>query len=480
MPNSTDAQSLSVKRAEVEFHNFASLGEPERAIATYTDENIRRGDILRNHMGFLSGLTPFLEIGANAGHTSYMLANEFNAEGFALDISADALRHGIALMDRWQISRAPVRVAGDATNLPFRDNSMRFVMACQMLSQFMNIESVFLEVKRVLMPGGVFLFTEEPLRRLLSLRLYRCPYQNRMKPWERKLFDWGLLGYLVRDVIGAEQEESFGIRQNHTMYLNDWHTLVTRHFAAHEYTMFVPERGWGERVMKRLATKLDPYGSEWRAARLLGGTLAAFCKKAGEAPAEAPMSAAFESYLRCPDCHAGLRRDAADTLRCEKCSYAAANEGAVYNLLGSTMRAELYPGDRGDAIDFSLPDHGKRLLDGWYEEEGIFGNRYRWIGAKATARIERVRPGAQRLRLRGHAHEDAFQQGQPVRVDLVVNGARVIAQTIERPGLFIVEADIDDAPEYLVEIHGSPTYQVTGDDRTFSVNISMIKLVPRD
>ena len=100
-------------------------------------------------------------------------------------------------------------------------------MACQMLSQFMNIESVFLEVKRVLAPGGVFLFTEEPLRRLLSLRIYRAPYQDRMKPWERKLFDWGLLGYLARDVIGAEQEESFGIRQNHKMYLADWHRLIT-------------------------------------------------------------------------------------------------------------------------------------------------------------------------------------------------------------------------------------------------------------
>ena len=35
----------------------------------------------------------------------------------------------------------------------------------------------------------------------------------------------GLLGYLVRDVIGAHQEESFGIRQNHTMGLKEWHEL---------------------------------------------------------------------------------------------------------------------------------------------------------------------------------------------------------------------------------------------------------------
>jgi len=266
-----ESQSLSVKRAQVEFHNFASLGEPERAMAAYLEENARRGAIIREHREFIGEMSPFLEIGANAGHTSYMLANEFGAEGFALDLSADALRHGVALMDRWRLSRAPVRLAGDALNLPFRDGSIRFVMACQVLSQFMNIESVFLEVQRVLAPGGVFLFAEEPLLRRLSLRLYRAPYVERMKPWERKLFDWGLLGYLVRDVIGADQEESFGIRQNHRLDLNDWRRLVARFFPEHRFNVYVPERGWGERAMKRLAVRLDPYRSEWRAAHLLGG-----------------------------------------------------------------------------------------------------------------------------------------------------------------------------------------------------------------
>ena len=169
-------QSFAVKRAEVEFHNFASLGEPERALAVYAEENRRRGALIRNHLAFIGEMSPFLEIGANAGHTSYLLANEFDAGGFALDISADALRYGVSLMDSWGLSRAPVRLAGDAANLPFRDGSLRFVLAFQMLSQFMDIESVFLEVKRVLAPGGIFLFAEEPLRRLLTLRLYRAPY----------------------------------------------------------------------------------------------------------------------------------------------------------------------------------------------------------------------------------------------------------------------------------------------------------------
>src|SRR5262249_31146622 len=159
---------------------------------------------------------------------------------------------------------------------------LRFVCAFQMLSQFMDIESVFREVARVLQPGGIFLFAEEPLLRKLSLRLYRCPYYDTMKPWERMLYDWGLLGYLVRDVIGAHQEESFGIRQNHSMGIGQWDALVGKYFTAHEYDAFVPERGWGERIVKRALA------SEWRGAAWLGGTLSAVCRKAGAAPAPRP------------------------------------------------------------------------------------------------------------------------------------------------------------------------------------------------
>jgi ubiquinone/menaquinone biosynthesis C-methylase UbiE len=460
------AQPFSVKRAQVEFHNFASLGEPERNLRIYAEENSRRGAVIRNHLKFIGEMTPFLEIGANAGHSSYMLANEFGASGFALDISADSLRHGRALMDAWSLDRAPIRVAGDAANLPFADGSLKFVCAFQMLSQFMNIESVFREVARVLQPGGVFLFAEEPLRRKLSLRLYRCPYYDTMKPWERKLYDWGLLGYFVRDVIGAHQEESFGIRQNHTLGIGGWHELAAKYFAEHQYEVFVPERGWGERIVKQAAV------SEWRAARLLGGTLAAVLKKAGTPPEEKPFDQ-FEILLRCPDCHATLVRNADDALTCSKCSYRAANEGQVYNLLPTTERSELYPGDRADIADFSLPGHERHLLEGWYDLEGVYGNKYRWIGARAVARLARVKTGPQRLRIRGHASA----QGVPGEVRALVNGARVGEWKIDRTGLFVLEADLPDAADYVVEILASPTWDVPTDDRTFTVNLSMIRLV---
>jgi ubiquinone/menaquinone biosynthesis C-methylase UbiE len=474
--SSNDAQSFSVKRAEVEFHNFASLGEPERAIEAYAQENIRRGAVIRNHLPFIGEMSPFLEIGANAGHTSYLLANDFGAEGFALDISSDALRYGITLMDRWKLSRAPVRVAGDAINLPFKDGSLRLVLTFQTLSQFMNLEQVFEEVKRVLAPGGIFLFAEEPVLRLLSLRLYRLPYYNLMKPWERKLYDWGLLGYLAKDVIGADQEESFGIRQNHSMYLSDWHRLVTRYFVDQEYELFVPERGWGERVVKKIAMRLDPYRSVWRASRLLGGTLAAVCKKEGEAVQQWRAGDPFETLLRCPDCGGGVARDASDTLRCRSCAYQASNEGGVYNLLRSEDRAELYPGDRDDVIDFCVPNHEHKLLDGWHELEGVFGAKFRWMGAAASATLKPMKPGTQRLRIRGHIHENSFAQGEPVKMSVSANGVEVGRSVFDRAGLFVFEADLPAASEYKIEISASPVWQALPDHRLFTVNIGMIRL----
>jgi SAM-dependent methyltransferase len=478
---SSTAQSFRTKQAEVEFHNFASLGEPERAVEVYAEENERRGAVLAEHAALIGPFTPFLEIGANAGHTSYLLCNRFEADGFALDISADALRHGVALMDRWGLRRAPVRLGGDAARLPFRDNSLRLVLAYQMLSQFTGVDRVFAEVRRVLAPGGVFLFAEEPLRRMLSMRLYHSPYEHQMRPWERRLFRFGLLGYLAQDVIGSRQEEVFGIEQNHGLDTHAWRRLVRRYFPDARFLVYVPERGPGERWVKRLAVWAERGRSQWLAAELLGGSITGICRKEPSREAQGADfdPARFERVLQCPDCASPLHRAAAHDLCCTACSYSACDEGGVYNLLPSADRARLYPGDRDDNIDFSLPGHETKLRSGWYELDGPFGNRYRWIGREATALLRPVGQGSWELRVRGYAADVSFREHTAVRVSFRVNREEAGAVVLRQPGTFVFEAPLPAAPEYLVTVYVDRVVYVPGDDRPYGVNLSLLRLVSR-
>jgi len=196
------------------------------------------------------------------------------------------------------------------------------------------------------------------------------------------------------------------------------------------------------------------------------------CRKAGTPPPSA-WNSDFETLLRCPDCHGALARDAEATLSCQSCSYRAAFESEVYNLIGSKERAELYPGDREDIIDFSIPGHEKKLLGNWFDLEGIHGNMYRWMGARADAVLRRVRAGPARLRIRGHASIEAI----PGEIRVVVNGAPLQTWKLDRNGAFVVEADLPEAAEYQVEIHAAPVWNPPGDGRTLSVNIGMIRLI---
>ena len=86
----------------------------------------------------------------------------------------------------------------------------------------------------------------------------------------------------------------------------------------------------------------------------------------------------------------------------------------------------------------------------------------------------------QRLRVRGHAHEKMFEQGQSVRVEIHANGLRLGQWPLERCGLFVIECDLPDSPEYKIDFTVAPAWQMPPDDRTFTVTLSMIRLVPRD
>jgi hypothetical protein len=63
-------------------------------------------------------------------------------------------------------------------------------------------------------------------------------------------------------------------------------------------------------------------------------------------------------------------------------------------------------------------------------------------------------------------------------MEATVNGRRAGQWTLERTGLFILECDLPDAPDYQVEIAASPVWSAPPDARALTVNLSMIRLVP--
>jgi hypothetical protein len=263
------------------------------------------------------------------------------------------------------------------------------------------------------------------------------------------------------------------------MGLKDWHRLVEKHFVAHEYDIFVPERGWGDALVNRLAARLDPHHAVWRSARLLGGTLTAVCRKEGSAGITDFSADRFEAVLRCPDCAGDFQRGEEDALECPGCGFRAAEQGKVYNLLPSAERKELYPGERDDILDVSQPNHERHLGEGWYDVEGVYGNKYRWIGRRAMAWLRRVEPGPLRLRIRGHAPEAAFAHGA-VRMRVAVNGGAASEMSPDRPGLFVFEADLPDAAEYGIEILAQPVWRAPGDERELTVTLSMLRLIRKE
>jgi len=127
-----------------------------------------------------------------------------------------------------------------------------------------------------------------------------------------------------------------------------------------------------------------------------------------------------------------------------------------------------------------LPGHERHLLKGFHELEGVFGNKYRWIGGEAKATLRPVQSGAKRLRIRGHASEHLFAQGSTPQATASVNGRKVGEWQLDRTGLFILEADLPDAAEYQVAITVSPVWQFPPDERRMTVTLSMIRLTPRD
>ncbi|MCG6939152.1 MAG: malonyl-ACP O-methyltransferase BioC [Gammaproteobacteria bacterium] len=98
-----------------------------------------------------------LDAGAGTGYAVPGLFRQFKkANVVALDLSENMLmktaRHGGFL-------RSPYLVCADIQNLPFADNTFDLVFSSLTMQWCNDLNAVLLEVKRVLKPGGLFVFS---------------------------------------------------------------------------------------------------------------------------------------------------------------------------------------------------------------------------------------------------------------------------------------------------------------------------------
>ena len=148
-------------------------------------------------------------------------------------------------------------------------------------------------------------------------------------------------------------------------------------------------------------------------------------------------------------------------------------------MLPSAEKAGLIPAT-GRRDRLPLPGMSAKLDEGWYALEGVYGNKYRWIGRHASATLKPSGNGPQKLRVRGHAPDHPFREAKPVVIQARANGEPIGEWTLDRHGLFVVEADLPDASEYRIEIVASPEWKGENDERPLTVTLSMLRLVPQD
>jgi SAM-dependent methyltransferase/uncharacterized protein YbaR (Trm112 family) len=293
-------QSAVNKKAEIEFRKklvqqqvsgaqvlkdeYSSL-EIERILKERMDTTFKQVDKLEQQ-GFV--LSPYIEIGAERCQRSLVMENDLNISGAAVDISFDMLKSCEYYSERFNKNRIPLRVCCDAYNLPFISNSIPFVFCYETLHHFPDPLPIVREVFRVLSPGGLFLFDEEPYKQILHFKLYESDriYSTKSlnKNRLRKLFD-----YFLSEAPCNEIEH--GIIENHDISIDDWRSILE----------VFQQKNVRLESLKYIKSELYEPRSQlkFHIARLCGGELSGTCVKPGSC--ESPAMTINDAII-CPSC----------------------------------------------------------------------------------------------------------------------------------------------------------------------------------
>ena len=144
----------------------------EKAADTYDEAAVLQNEIggrLMERLDYIR-LQPrrILDLGAGTGmFTSALMKRYRKADVVALDIAKPML-HCVKQRASWL--RKPGCVCGDTETLPFADDSFDFIFSNLMLQWCTDLEATFIELRRVLSPGGLLMFTTFGPDTLMELR----------------------------------------------------------------------------------------------------------------------------------------------------------------------------------------------------------------------------------------------------------------------------------------------------------------------
>jgi malonyl-CoA O-methyltransferase len=152
MPVDDDAYRVDKRQARLAFERAARTYDAAAALQREVGQRMmERLDLIRLQPGRI------LDLGAGTGEFSHALLRRYRkADVVAIDVAFSMLRR---TRRRGGWLRRPDCVCGDAESLPFAAGSFQFIFSNLMLQWCQDLEPVFAELRRVLAPGGLLMFT---------------------------------------------------------------------------------------------------------------------------------------------------------------------------------------------------------------------------------------------------------------------------------------------------------------------------------
>jgi len=280
----------------------------------------------------------YLELGAENCQRAMFLEKKYGVLGSASDISLASLQAADGFAKPLGFKLIPQRLVCDVYCLPFAPNSLPFIFCYQTLHHFPDPKPILQEIYRVLLPGGFFFFSEEPVKQTFNINLWRRP--TNLRSWEKFLKYIGILPFISRigktEVDHGILEEVFGLKT--------WEKALNVFDQVEVYTKPYPTGP--ESISMKINGKnwLKPKLSTRTLIFFWGGGINAICQKKG-AYEKSNLDSIF-NLLYCPECLKNNKISKiiiAKTTYCQCCNQKYPNVGNIPILLPGVELKKLYP-----------------------------------------------------------------------------------------------------------------------------------------